>query len=296
MNRPLMSEMQAFDQEQIRDLLLRYRVDNWKGIQPREIQDKIVEDLMRCDADGVLKKIAPFLRLSADSRLLDLGSGVGSFVVACRSKGLQCFGIEPDRIGNGTELSAIQIARRRVAEPVFVAAVGESLPFPDDTFDLVTMNQVIEHVSDQPAVVSEAARVLKSGGAVYIACPNYLRFYEPHYKMFWLPLMPKALGRLYLRLRGRRPVVLDQITYTTNHRLRKLFPKLGPSYEAFDLHREHFLAKREKAAFTASSTRFVSRLTYVPIAGSLLLKCILWYASITNAGCEWLVVKRASTD
>ena len=107
------------------------------------------------------------------------------------------------------------------------------MPFPDACFDLVVMNQVIEHVADQSMVVREAARVVREGGAIYIACPNYLRFYEPHYKIFWAPLLPKTLGRIYLRLRGRSPAMLNQLTYTTNRRLRKLLAELGPGLHSF---------------------------------------------------------------
>jgi SAM-dependent methyltransferase len=293
MTTPPTTDAQVLSEPEIRNLLLRYRRQNWEGIQPPEVQDKVVEDLLRCDADGLLSKVAPYLPISAESRLLDLGSGVGSFVAACRNQGLNCFGIEPDRIGNGTELTAIQIARRRVAQPVFAAAVGESLPFADRTFDLVTMNQVIEHVSDQRAVLREATRVLKDGGVLYVACPNYLRFYEPHYKIFWLPLMPKFLGRLYLRLRGRRPVMIEQITYTTNARLRMLLTSLGSGYTVLDLHREQFLKKRVEGSFAALSTRLVSRLTHLPVVGSVVLRSVLWFGSIRQGGCEWVVIRRS---
>src|SRR6267142_2041504 len=171
---------------EVRSLLLRYRRENWAGIQPVDVQERLVETYLNGDWTEPLRRVAAYVQLSAKSNLLDLGCGVGSFVVACRKLGLQCFGVEPDRIGNGTELSAIQIARRRWAEPVFLAGAGENLPFQDGSFDLVTMNQVIEHVSDQVAVIREAVRVLRSGGVLYVNCPNYLRCYEPHYKIFWL--------------------------------------------------------------------------------------------------------------
>ena len=66
---------------------------------------------------------------------------------------------------------------------MFVSGVGEGLPFPDACFDLVVMNQVVEHVADQSMVLREAARAVREGGVIYVACPNYLRFYEPHYKI-----------------------------------------------------------------------------------------------------------------
>jgi SAM-dependent methyltransferase len=278
---------------EVRSLLLRYRRENWKGIQPVDIQERLVETYLKGDWTEPLRRVAAYVQLSAKSRLLDLGCGVGSFVVACRKLGLQCFGVEPDRIGNGTELSAIQIARRRWAEPVFLAGTGENLPFQDGSFDLVTMNQVIEHVSDQVAVIQEAARVLRSGGVLYVNCPNYLRCYEPHYKIFWLPLMPKALGRLYLRLRGRSCVMLDQITYTTNHRVRSLLHGLGAGYTVLDLHREQFLKKRDEGSFAARSTRIVSELTRIPLFGPGVLALTLWFGTIRQGGCEWVAIKPA---
>ena len=150
--------------------------------------------------------------------------------------------------------------------------VGEVLPFPDKTFDLVTMNQVIEHVADQHAVVREAARVLRAGGVLYIACPNYLRFYEPHYKMDWLPLMPKWLARIYLRLRGRNPVLIDQIHYTTNARVRRLLRSLGPEFVILDLNREQFLRKRRENSFAGRHrSRLATQLIKIPVIGHL--KC-----------------------
>ena len=288
------SDVQVLSEPEIRELLTRYRRENWEGIQLPEFQDRVVEDLLRCEVDGLLSKVAPYIRLAADSKVLDLGSGVGSFVVACRRKGLNCFGIEPDRIGNGTALTSIQVARRRIAEPVFAAATGENLPFADGSFDLIVMNQVIEHVSDQARVLAEATRVLKPGGVLYVACPNYLRFYEPHYKIFWVPLMPKALGKIYLGVRRRRAVMLDQISYTTNRRLQKLVEALGPDYTALDLHREQFLKKRAEGSFAARATRCISMLTNLPLLGDVFLQLILWYGSVREGGCEFVVIRKSS--
>src|ERR1700730_3101244 len=206
---------------ELRDLLVGYRRENWRGIQTPERQHRIVQDML-ADADQppVFQQIARYWKPEAGMKILDVGSGVGGFVVLCRKLGLQAFGVEPDRIGRGSQITAIGIARRRLDKAPFVAGVGEQLPFADDTFDLVVLDQVIEHVVDQGAVLKEALRVAKRDAAVYIACPNYLRWYEPHYKVRWLPLMPKTLGRLYLRARGRNPAMLGQLNYTTNARVR----------------------------------------------------------------------------
>jgi SAM-dependent methyltransferase len=277
---------------ELRALLLEYRRENWKGIQLETTQRRIVEEIIEGDAAGPLRHVEPYIAISSDSRILDLGSGVGSFVVACKRRGLRAFGLEPDRIGQGARITSLQIASRRLAEPVCVSGVGERLPFPDACFDLVVMNQVIEHVADQGMVAREAARVVREGGVIYIACPNYLRFYEPHYKIFWAPLLPKLLGRIYLRLRGRSRAMLNQLTYTTNARLRKLLAELGPDYEAFDLHHEQFLSKRSVAGFAAGSTRLVAKLTQLPVAGRAILWAVLKYGSITEGGCEMVVIRK----
>jgi SAM-dependent methyltransferase len=279
-------------EDQLRALLLEYRRENWNGIQLPETQQRVVEDLISGDPLALLRELEPYIKLSNNSQVLDIGSGVGSFVVACRNRGLRAFGVEPDRIGRGAKLSSIQIASQRLTASPFASSVGELLPFPDKCFDLVTMNQVIEHVGAQEKGIREAARVLCDEGVLYIACPNYLRFYEPHYKIFWLPLMPKALGRIYLRLRRRSPAMLDQLTYTTNRRLRKLLAALGPEYAVIDLHKEQFLRKRSAGTFAARSTRVVHKLTRVPMIGQIVLWALLQYMSISDGGCEMIAVRK----
>jgi ubiquinone/menaquinone biosynthesis C-methylase UbiE len=279
-------------ESELRAMLLEYRRENWKGIQPPKLQEQVVEAMLRGDSEEPLRQIELYIQLSSASRILDIGSGVGSLVAACKRRGLRAFGVEPDRIGQGAKLNSIQIARRRLSESVFVNSIGERLPFPDASFDVVTMNQVIEHVSDQRAVMREAARVVRGGGVIYVACPNYLRFYEPHYKIFWLPLLPKSVGRVYLRLRGRSPAMLNQITYTTNRRLRKLFAELKPEYVVIDLHREQFLRKRSAGTFAAPSTRIVSTLTKIPVLARLMLWAILQYGSVTEGGCEMIILRK----
>lgn len=280
---------------ELRDLLLTYRRENWKGIQPESAQRQIVNDLLHGDALAPLREVERYLAIGPESKILDLGSGVGSFVVACRNRGLRAFGLEPDRIGQGAKITSIQIARRRLIAPVFANGVGENLPFSEGCFDLVVMNHVIEHVADQPQVVREAARVVREGGAVFIACPNYLRWYEPHYKIFWVPLLPKFLGRIYLRSRGRSPAMLDQLTYTTHKRLRKLLARLGPDYVVVDLHREEFLRKRSERSFAAVSTKLVVGLTHLPMLGPLVLRAVLKYGSMVDGDSAMLVLRKPRT-
>jgi SAM-dependent methyltransferase len=282
-------------QTELRALVLQYRRQNWHGIQTPEWQQRIAEDILRDDGDVVLRAIAEFWSAPPGARVLDVGSGLGGFVVACRRRGFRAFGVEPDKIGQGGRISSIQIARRRVESQVFAVGVGEHLPFADKTFDLVTMNQVMEHVAKQAAVLRESLRVLRDGGAIYIATPNYLRFYEPHYKVKWFPLLPKFLGRWYLRLRGRDPVLLDQLTYTTNARLRALFRGMGPEYAVIDLHRESFLRRCTQLSFASARARFMGRMIRLPLVGPFIRHVVLRYWRIVEGGCEMMILHRPKT-
>jgi len=279
-------------ESELRSLLLRYRQENWQGIQTAENQEKVVEDILQSGCEQVLDSMAPYFVPLRDAKILDIGSGVGSFVAGCRNRGFTAYGVEPDRIGAGAGLTSIQIAAHRLQESVFVSGVGECLPFADKTFDLISLNQVIEHVANQQAVIREAARALKPGGAMYVACPNYLRFYEPHYKIAWLPMMPRSLGSLYLRVRGRNPVMLHQLTYTTNRGLKRLLQSLGKGYLVLDLHREDFLRKLNAESFASMPAKFIAKLIRVPVLGALLKALVLLYIRIREGGCAMVVLRK----
>ncbi|MDO8484384.1 MAG: class I SAM-dependent methyltransferase [Candidatus Limnocylindrales bacterium] len=77
-------------------------------------------------------------------------------------------------VGVDVSPRAIDAARQRAPDgrPEFVLTSGFELPFPDDSFDLVTSFQVLEHVPDPLAYLKELQRVAHPGGIVILATPN----------------------------------------------------------------------------------------------------------------------------
>jgi SAM-dependent methyltransferase len=63
-------------------------------------------------------------------------------------------------------------------------SVGEALPFPDGTFDVVFNHEVLEHVTDDQLVAREAVRVARPGGCVVTYAPNRLWPWETH-GIYW---------------------------------------------------------------------------------------------------------------
>jgi SAM-dependent methyltransferase len=129
----------------------------------------------------------PTLKTKA-GRLLDVGCGGGVFMFSFLQhySGWSVCGIEPT-------LSFAELARRRLGVPV-VAESYKPQSFSGVKFDLVTLNQVLEHVVDPVGFLRSIASDVAPGGAVYVEVPDvsdigYLppdhdRFHQQHLWIF----------------------------------------------------------------------------------------------------------------
>lgn len=156
---------------------------------------------------------------------LDVGSSAGGLSVALAQQGIGMEGIEPSQAG--VEVSTMRAQRLGLDNVHFQQGVGENIPFSDNTFDFVISLAVLEHVQNVAAVVEETYRVLKPGGWAYFEVPNNLFPFEGHYKMAWLPMMPKPLAKLYVRARGAYPEFLDHLHYMNRWIVMRRFRKAG---------------------------------------------------------------------
>jgi ubiquinone/menaquinone biosynthesis C-methylase UbiE len=160
----------------------------------------------------------------AGSLVLDLGAGLGALSEELARRHARAIALEP-----GTAWGRLAAKRiSAVGSGWTVAAIGEHLPFSDRSIDVILSRQVLEHVQDPAGVICEAYRVLKPGGYVFLTYENYLSFWEPHYRVPWLPLLPKPIGTLYLKALGRNPRFLQEsVTYTTFPAVRRAFFAAG---------------------------------------------------------------------
>ncbi len=153
-------------------------------------------------------------------RVLNLGCGTGGFNVAAEAAGALVSGVDVDP-------EAVAIARARTSSARIIRAAAESLPFRDASFDLVHCVSTLEHVADSTRALREAARVLRPGGALYLHTPSRWSCFESHYKLFWVPGLPKWLGRAYLFARGRPPGFLETLSLTTTSECRHVLGQAG---------------------------------------------------------------------
>jgi len=95
--------------------------------------------------------------------LLDVGCGNGQFLIAARDAGWDVTGTEPDPV------AAAQVVANGI--PIHVGAY-ESATFAKSSFDVITANQVLEHVHDPLAFVRKMHDWLRPGGLLWIGTPN----------------------------------------------------------------------------------------------------------------------------
>lgn len=155
------------------------------------------------------------------ARVLEVGSGLGNTLCMLLKRGVDAVGIEPGR--EWAAIISARLSEQELSSDRINVGIGEKLPFESGSFDFVLSQQVLEHVNDPNLVVSEMARVLRSGGKVYLTVPNYFSFSENHYRIFWLPGMPARLGAMYIKARGRDPNFyrhhINNITYWKMNRI-----------------------------------------------------------------------------
>lgn len=120
----------------------------------------------------VLELIASHLPRSGEKlHLLDAGCGTGITL-----EHLQRFGTV---LGVDNELVALNFCRSRDARKLTCAPL-EALPYRDDSFDVVTCLDVIEHIEDDRQAVAELARVLRPGGLLVLTVPAFDVFWSDH--------------------------------------------------------------------------------------------------------------------
>lgn len=96
-------------------------------------------------------------------RFLDVGCGGGSYLYRLRQWGWQVYGVEPSESGvNQARALGLDVRHGELRDA----------RFPDSFFDVIRLNNVLEHLPDPRGTFREIKRILKPGGVVYITVPS----------------------------------------------------------------------------------------------------------------------------
>jgi len=123
--------------------------------------------------------------------LLDVGCGNGEIAAYVRNMGWEVTGVEPDPIAAG-------LAREKFGLKVYEGTVEEA-QLQKESFDVITMHHVIEHLPDSHRTLEECHRVLKPGGRLVIITPNIESLASRIFGSAWLWLDPPRHFNLFSR-------------------------------------------------------------------------------------------------
>ena len=119
---------------------------------------------------------ARFIPPGAGQTILDVGCGMGALGSALKRRGYKVLGVELNRTQWAT------------AERSGVEVVGQTLfdaELKPDSLDAIVYSHVIEHLPEPGRELEQATKYLRSGGRVYIACPNYKGFQRRLFGAAW---------------------------------------------------------------------------------------------------------------
>jgi len=114
------------------------------------------------------------ININPEGTMLDLGCGEGRHIFGLMEKfpDLKCIGLDPhieslEKAFEGLKfLESISNSKTN-----FLSGSAYSLPFSDDSFDLVVCSEVLEHLHDYKDAIKEINRVLKPGGQFLASVP-----------------------------------------------------------------------------------------------------------------------------
>jgi SAM-dependent methyltransferase len=124
---------------------------------------------MQQSSRRVRELLEGFQPIAPDARVVEVGSGAhGLIFYFGSSRGI---GVDPLAVSYGYLFPHWQ------SRATTVAAVGESLPFPDRSFEVVICDNVVDHAESPSRIVRELTRILAPGGLLYFTVNFHHRVY-----------------------------------------------------------------------------------------------------------------------
>jgi SAM-dependent methyltransferase len=172
-------------------------------------------------AAQIVATTGPYLpRPLVECDVIDVGCGYGYTSSELATLSRSVLGVEPSATlaAHATAVAA----KRNLPNLTIRYGALDSVP-AEPAFDLAVLDNVFEHIPDQPAALRHLATILRPGGAAFILMPNKLWPIEVHYGLPLLSWLPLPLANLYLRASGRGTDYADASYAPTLWRLRALF-------------------------------------------------------------------------
>ena len=137
--------------------------------------DKIYQIVKKYSITKKVGLVESFMNAnSSEKSVLDIGCGTGDFLLACKKRGMNIYGIEPNE-------KAKYIAEIKLNQKI----KGAIFKLSPQRFDCISMWHVLEHVPNLTDYILELKKKLKPNGVLIIAVPNHKSYDAKHYGKFW---------------------------------------------------------------------------------------------------------------
>ena len=150
-------------------------------------------------------------RFVREGSWLDVGCSAGFVVAAAKAAGFDAHGIE-------IESAAVKYARSTLDLDNVVVGVLEEHNYAEQSFDVISLYDVIEHVPDLNRVVGELKRILKPAGVIEIRTPDIGHWSTPSKIETWKEVKPSE--HLYYFNRETLPMLFAR------HNLQLIYRRL----------------------------------------------------------------------
>lgn len=166
------------------DYLLMHSIENiyWYWLGKKDLINKIINKFVKKENKSL--------------KILDVGCGTGSILKSLKSKG-ELYGIDISDFAIKMCSSMGNFKLKRMD--------AENLKFPKETFDLIILLDILEHVKNDKKVIDRCYGVLKKNGVVIITVPahNYLWNFDDtrltHQRRYSKKMLIKVAGKLKVK-------------------------------------------------------------------------------------------------
>lgn len=237
----------------------------------------------------VLPFIAKTQPVKTGVTVLEIGCGEGGVLLPFIEQGCQCLGVDlaPYRIELAKEFLANEMAAgkvdflvQNVYDDVFVNRYKNS-------FDIIILKDVIEHVPNQESFVPHLKMFLKQGGQIFFGFPPWYMPFGGHQQVCrtkWasvLPyyhILPRFIYKGILKLAGEHKIVIDELmeikdTQITIERFERIMKKSGLKI----LNKQHYLINPiYRYKFGLQPRKQIGLISAIPYVRDFLTTCVYY--------------------
>ena len=173
--------------------------------------DKVYQIVRNYTTKQKVKLINSFS--ATNKSVLDIGSGTGDFLLACKQNGWSIDGVEPNNKANKeTRSKTVTEISKDISE------------LENKQYDVITMWHVLEHVPNLNEYIFILKKILKPDGVLVVAVPNHKSYDASYYKEFWAAYdVPRHLWH-FSRLS------IDKLFQFANMKVTKVLPMKFDSF------------------------------------------------------------------